>query len=264
MHVLKLYNKIYALTQDERYRDISLYASAGAYYLFLSLAPLAALLLALLPHVGLSQEELLDTLLSYTPPAFQALMDAIITQVYTQSWTVLSVSFLLELWSAAKFLSAVLRGISRIYGQEGRYRGFFRRRLAGAVYTLALMVFIVVNTALLLFGQRLLPLEWAPISQLLQLRGLVFAASLTGLLDLLYAAVGHPMKFYQHLPGAAGAAVGWLGFSRGYSWAVGKFGLFGIYGSLALLSISLFWMYGSAYILFLGAWLNTLIISRNR
>jgi membrane protein len=262
MHVLKLYNKIHALTQDRHYRDISLYASAGAYYLFLSLAPLAALLLALLPHVGLGQEQLLEVLLGYTPPAFQALMDAIVTQVYTKSWTVLSVSFLLELWSAAKFLSAVLGGISRIYDQPWRYGGFFRRRLAGAAYTLALMVFIVLNTALLLLGKGLLPLELEAISQLLRLRGVVFAASLTGLLTLLYTAVGRPMKPVQHLPGAAAAAVGWLIFSRGYSWAVGKFGLFSIYGSLALLSVSLFWMYGSAYILFLGAWLNTLIVKK--
>jgi membrane protein len=264
MDILKIYNKIYTLTRDGRYRDISLYASAGTYYLFLSLAPLAALLLALLPHAGLSQAELLELLLGYTPPAFQTLMNAIINQVYNRSWTVLSVSFLLELWSAAKFLSAVLNGISRIYGQEGRYRGFFRRRLAGALYTLALVLFIPANAALLLFGQR----WFSPnghITALLRLRGLFFSASLTLLLTLLFSAVSRQSpRFFRQLPGAAGAAVGWLLFSRVYTWAAGRFGLFGIYGSLALLSVSLFWMYGSVYILFLGACVNTLLPNNKR
>jgi uncharacterized BrkB/YihY/UPF0761 family membrane protein len=82
------------------------------------------------------------------------------------------------------------------------------------------------------------------------------------MLTLLFSAVcrGQGRGFLSHVPGAAAAAAGSLVFSRGYSWAVGRFGLFGLYGSLAILSVSLFWMYGTVYILFFGAWLNAVLV----
>ncbi len=65
------------------------------------------------------------------------------------------------------------------------------------------------------------------------------------------------------LPGAVSGATAWLFFSQLYSWAVERFHLFSVYGSLAFVIVSLFWMYCSLYILFFAAGLNTsLTLSR--
>lgn len=251
---------------DPQRADISVHASSGAYYLFLSLGPLVVLLLSVLPYTPLTEQQLLQSLLGFTPEPFRRLVNAIVTDVYTGSLTFFSISFIAELWSAAKFLSSVLHGVGEIYDDGGRYDSFFRRRFMGALYTLALLVFILGNLTLLFFGERLLALAQSRFpamegffAGLLRLRSLIFLVALTLVIALLFRYIPHKdLRFWRQLPGAAFSAVVWLLFSRAYSWAVQRFAFFSVYGSLAMITISLFWMYCSLYILFLGAWLNTL------
>lgn len=260
----KLAGLVRRAVTDPRRADISLYATSGAYYLFLSLGPLVALLLAALPYTALTRQQLLDVFLAYAPDAFGQLVYAIVADVYAGSLAALGLSIVAELWSAAKFLSSVVRGVGAIV--DGGTGGFFRRRLMGAVYTVALIVFILMNLTLLLFGERLFAVMqnrypameglWAG---LLRLRGVVFFAGLTVVNALLFRyAPKKELRFFRQIPGAAFSAAAWLLFSRAYSWALERFGLFGVYGSIAAVITSLFWIYCSLYILFLGAWLNTL------
>lgn len=240
---------------DARFADIGLYAANGAYYLFLSLGPLTALLLALLPYTPLTEQQLLDGVLAYAPAATGLLVSAIVRDVYAASPAALSMSLGVELWSGARFLACVVRGIGAI-GDGGR-RGYLRTRLAGAALTAALALFILGNLMLLLFGRRL-ESAFPALGQLMRLRALVFLAGLTGLNLLLYRCASGAGGLRRRAVGAAFAAVMWLAFSRLYSWALERFGVFGVYGSIAGVAVSLYWMYGSLYILFLGAWLGTL------
>lgn len=250
--------------------DIGLYASNGAYYLFLSLVPLTALLFSLLPYTSLGEQQLIDALLAYTPDSFRQLEYAVVADVYAASPAALSLSAAAELWSAARFLASVVRGVGAI--SDGQTRGALRRRLMGALYTAALIVFILGNLMLLLFGRRLLGIVherwpgteglWAVI---LRLRAVLFFAGLTAANTLLFRyAPKRSLRLRDQLPGAALAAAGWMAFSRLYSWALERFGLFGLYGRLAAFVISLFWMYCSLYILFFGAWFNALLEREDR
>lgn len=256
------------VTKDPRSRSIGLYAASGAYYLFLSLGPLVALSLSVLPYTAVSQQRLLDALLPFAPAALGEIIYNIVTDVYAGSLTALGLSLAAELWSAGKFLSGVVGGVGAIV--DGTDEGFFRRRVMGALYTLALIGFILANLTLLLFGERLLSWlrDYAPAleqagSFLLRQRAALFFVGLTAVNALLFRyAPRKELKFLPQLPGAAFSAGAWLVFTRGYSFALERFGLFGVYGSIAAVIISLFWMYCSLYILFLGAWLNTLLRER--
>lgn len=250
-----------AMIRDPARADIGLYATSGAYYLFLSLGPLIVLLLSLLPHTPLGETEVMEFLLSYTPEAFRQLVYLILSQVYTGSSSAFGLSLAAELWSAGKFVSSLIRGIGELYDSR-RITGFLRRRLIGAIYTLGLILFILINLVLRLFGQTLLgfspALEHAA-KMLLSLRWPLFLLGLTLVNALLFCLVPRPrQKFRRQLPGALLAAAGWLVFSGLYSILVERFEFFSVYGSLAIIILSLFWMYCSLYILFLGAWLNTL------
>lgn len=250
--------------KDPRSRDIGLYAASGAYYLFLSLGPLVALILSVLPYTAVSQQQLLEALLPYAPTALGEIIYNIVTDVYAGSLTALGLSLAAELWSAGKFLSGVVGGVGAIV--DGADEGFFRRRIMGALYTMALIGFILANLTLLLFGERFL--VWirssAPAvervgSFLLRQRAALFFVGLTAVNALLFRyAPRKELKLLKQMPGAAFSAGAWLAFTRGYSFALERFGLFGVYGSIAAVIISLFWMYCSLYILFLGVWLNTL------
>lgn len=252
----KFWPLLRAMVRDPVRADIGLYATSGAYYLFLSLGPLIVLLLSILPHTPLGEAEVMEFLLGYTPEAFRQLVYLILSQVYMGSPSAFGLSLAAELWSAGKFVSGILRGIGEIYDSR-RITGFFRRRIVGAVCTLGLILFILANLILRLFGQTLLGL-FPGLDGLLSARWALLLAGLTLVNLLLFCLVPRPrQKLLRQLPGAFLAAGGWMAFSGLYSVLVERFRFFSVYGSLAIIILSLFWMYCSLYILFLGAWLNT-------
>ncbi len=237
--------------------NLWLYATSGAYYMFFSLGPLVVLLLGLLPYLPFTQQQLSDAILSYAPAPLQELVRDLVAGVYAGSAAALGVGLVVELWSAGRFFSLILRGISQIY--DGRHNGgYLRNRLMGALYTAALIALVLGNVTLIFAGEKLLPIArlWAV---LVRFRGLIFFAVVTAVNALLFRTVPKKkLAFRRQLPGAAISAALWLAFSQAYSWAVERFSFYSIYGGLAIVIISLFWMYCSLYLLFLGAWLNTL------
>lgn len=243
--------------------NLWLYATSGAYYLFFSLVPLAVIFLALMPYLPIMPaDELLETLTLYAPEEFQQLMEQIVSDLYAGSAMALGVGLVIELWSAGQFFALLMRGVGHIY--DGGYRGgYLRRRLMGVLYTVILVALVLGNLVLLFLEERLvtevIPEGTAFWASLLQARWIVFMAAVTIINALLFRYVPRrELKFWRQLPGAIFSAGVWLAFSRGYSWAVDRFRFFSIYGGLAIVIISLFWMFCSLYILFLGAWLNAL------
>ncbi len=245
--------------------NIWLYATSGAYYLFFALGPLLVILLGLLPYMPFSEEQLMDALLGYAPEPFRELIGRLVDGVYAGSTAAIGIGLVVELWTAGKVFSLIMRTIEQIY--DGKTHGsFLLRRLRGALYTAILVVIILGNMVLLFVGEKLLDSiglisKWAGLwAFLIRGREIVFFLIVTALNALLFTHVPQKeLRYTKQLPGAAFAAAAWLIFSRIYSWAVSSFGFYSIYGGLAVVIISLFWMYASLYLMFLGAWLNTQI-----
>ncbi len=243
--------------------DLWLYATSGTYYLFFSLGPLAAVVLGLLPWLPFTEQQLADALLAYAPGPFRDMIAALVSDVYAGSALALGVGIVAELWSAGKFAGLLIRGVGQIYDGQP-YGGYLRRRLMGMVYTAVLIALVLGNLTLVLFSERLLAA--AGLSEnaklwtvLLRMRGLLFFTVVTLINALIYRTVPHrELSFCRQLPGAAFAAAVWLAFSQIFSWAVDRFRFYSIYGGLAIVFVSLFWIYCSLYLLFLGAWLNAL------
>ena len=245
--------------------DLWLYATSGAYYLFFSLGPLAVILLGLLPYMPFSEAELMDAVLGYAPEPFRELVKNLVDGLYAGSTAAIGVGAVIELWSAGKVFGLILRTVEQIYDGQ-THGGFLRRRFLGAVYTAALVALILGNMVLLFAGEKLLDSiglmsKWSDLwALLIRGREIFFFLVVTAVNALLFAHVPQrDLEYAKQLPGAAFSAAAWLIFSRIYSWAVTSFGFYSIYGGLAIVIVSLFWMYASLYLLFLGAWLNTLI-----
>ena len=253
-----------AVRRDPRRRDLPLYAADGAFGFFLSLAPLTALVLALLPYTPLTENELLVGLLAQTPPVVRRVLESVVLGG-VRSDAALGVSLALELWSGARFFAAVRRGVEALRGGAGH--GALRRRLVGAAGTAAALGLLFADLLLLRFGEGLLYAarlaEWGPAdlwTALLRLRPAILWAGLTAVTALLYRSVRKP-----YLAGAALAAGGVLAFSRLYAWAMERFGLFGgAYGGIAAAAATLYWMYGALYILLAGAWFGAQLVINNR
>lgn len=246
---------------------ISIFAASSAFYLFLSLVPLAMLFLCLLPFTSLTQGMILQPLLNYAPSQFQQLINTIVSQVYAGSLSALSLSVIAELWSASRFFVCLAQGVGEIY--EGyQDQSFFRMRLHGIFYTGLLILFVVLDFLIVVFGEYLIHLigSYFPYyvgfwKALLRLRGLIFIAYLTCYNAMLFGSLPRKnLRFREQLPGAAFSAIVWFIFSKLYSMLIDIFHIFGIYGNLTMIIISLVWIYYSMYILYLGAYLNAFLI----
>lgn len=248
---------------------VGIFAASGAFYLFLSLMPLAILFLCLLPYTSLTQSMILQPLLDYAPAQFQQLIHSIVNQVYAGSLSVLSLSLVVELWSASRFFTSLAQGISEIYDGY-REQSFFRLRLHGVFYTVLLILFIVLDFSIVVFGEHLIsflgnyfPYYIGVWQTFLALRGLIFIVYLTCYNALLFHSLPETkLRFRQQLPGAAFAAVAWFVFSKLYSLTIDLFHMFSIYGNLAMIIISMVWMYYSMFILLFGAYLNAFLMQR--
>ena len=256
----KIAEHIRRIWADPRRGDLSLYAANGTYHLFLALGPLTALVLAVLPYTPLTEEQLLGVLAG-APAAFRRLIQGVVLDVYAGSKAALSLSLAAELWSGGRFLAAVSRGVAALAGHAAP--GGLKRRGLGALYTLTLIALLLGDLMLLLGGERLLLAAAAVMPGLLglwklmlRLRPALFFAGLTAGNALLFRCAAGRRRLRAVLPGAVFSAGAWMLFSRFYSKAMERFGLFGVYGSIAMAAVSLYWIYVSLYILFLGAWLS--------
>ncbi|HWP51728.1 MAG TPA: YihY/virulence factor BrkB family protein [Clostridia bacterium] len=245
---------------------IAVFAASGTFYLFLSLVPLAILFLCLLPYTSLTQGMLLQPLLDFAPAQFQQLIHNIVGEVYAGSLSALSLSLVAELWSASKFFACLAQGVGEIY--EGyQEQSYFKLRLHGVIYTALLILFVVLDFSIVVFGEYLVHLlgSYFPYyagfwDTLLRLRGFIFIGYLTCYNALLFKTLPRTkLLFRQQLPGAAFTAIVWFIFSKLYSLLIDQFHMFGIYGNLTMIIISMVWIYYSMYILFLGAYLNAFL-----
>ena len=252
-------------------RYISTFATNGAFYLFLSLFPLAILISSIMPYTGLDHDAVLEFIDGFVPEPMTALIEQIIGDIYGGTVAVLSLSALVTVWSAAKAFAAIIKGIEMITGDlDDDF--YLKRRLRGSLYTLFMLGAVFVSLTLMVFGEKLnnmLMIAWPLLdnllSRILQERYISSFLLLTGFFLLLYHAVPSDPERWRHLlPGAVFASVSWMLFSWLFSLYISWSGSYSIYGRLATLVLAMLWMYYVVYLLMIGAWLNEYLAELRR
>ena len=107
--------RIARLSGIVREAKLGIYASSGAFYLFLALFPTAALLCALLSLLPYPREELLQYVAAALPDFVPELLRDILGGNYVANAAAFSISALLLLWSAGKAFVGLVRGLDRVY-----------------------------------------------------------------------------------------------------------------------------------------------------
>jgi len=264
-----------------RYRVTGLAAEAG-FFALLSLPPLVLGLVGSIGFVGrlmgaqvvadlrgqLRQLTLTfltaDSVSSVILPTFDRVVGA-------GRADVVSIGFLLSLWSGSRVLNVYVDTISIMYGLGGR-RGIIRTRaLSFSLYVASLVVGIVV-IPLVLIGPGILSrvLAKANLDLLATLGGsdwlywpAVSLAALSGLTTLYHVATPVRSPWRRDLPGAALALAIWVGASFVLRWSIGEsVGGPSIYGPLATPIVVLIWLYFLAIAVLIGAALNAAIDER--
>jgi membrane protein len=256
-----------------RYRVTGLASEAG-FFALLSLPPLVLGLFGGVGYVGqwVGPQVVEQVTTEITDYAERFLTSESIAQVLLPTIDdvlgsgradLISVGFLLSLWSGSRALNVFLDTISIMYGQSG-VRGILRTRaLSFGLYVVALVVGVVTIPLVLIgpsFLERILPdpihflfyLYWPVVS-------LLTVASLT---TLFHIATPQRRPWVRDAPGAVLTLVIWIlasGVVRGA--VAASVGGASIYGPLSAPIVLLIWLYALAIAVLIGAALNAAIRS---
>lgn len=254
-----------------RYRATGLAAEA-AFFLLLSLPPL---LLALVAGAGFAGGWLGEdtvarmsgaleqwTLTFLTPETVQEVIMPTFAQTLAVGRAdVLSLGFLVALWSGSRALHIFLDAISIMYGQGGE-RGPVRARLLSlSAYVVTIFV-MGLTLPLLLIGPGYL-VQWLPteLEWLVELYWpLVGVLGLVSLTGLFHVATPERSPFFRDLPGALLTVVFWVLSSVVIRrWAEAAAGGLSVFGPLTAPIILMVYLYFLSFAVLVGASLNAAI-----
>jgi membrane protein len=248
---------------------LTVYASSGAFFLFLSMFPMVLLACSFLPLTALTQDYLTNYLSALLPAIVSELIAAIVDQVYDSTITAISLSALLVLWSASKAFLGLLRGINAVCGVDTP-KNYFRLRARSGVCVALLMIVTLITLVLIVFEHRMLGMlteAWPPGNFIrefvINFRFLMILIMLALVFMLVYKWMPDKrMRAVRQIPGAVIAAALWMLLSWFFSFYVRNFGSISIYGSLTTVILAMFWMYYSMFIILFGAFVNVRLEKR--
>lgn len=233
-------------------RNVGVYASSSAFYIFLSIVPFIMLVGSLLPASKLDSQELSEFVRILVPATVADFLDSLINEVYLSSPAILSISAVTTLWSASKAMASIMRGIEHISDDKRKDR-YIRLRLRAMLYsvTVLLAIYVLIMATVFLSFLTSRNIISAGFTKILSpvLLAIVLAVAYKFIPD-------KRVPFKYLLPGAAAAAICWTLFTAAYSLWLNSSNSYGVYGSLGSVIITLLWLYFTMYIMLSGAFFN--------
>lgn len=264
--ISEIYFIIKGFTNRLKDDHISAFSAQAAFFLIMSIVPFLSLLLTLIKYLPISQTMLLDTVINVTPVPFEPLVTTILEELFAKSnGAILSVSVLVAIWSAAKGVLAIVRGLQAVY-HVNESRNYFVLRFISAIYTVIFVTAIILTLLLLVFSNQIyyalkadFPTAADFISIFIKQKFLLSLCLLTLFFLVVYKLVRRSNNsFISLIPGAVIAALSWIVFSYAFSVYIDKFSDFSYtYGSLTTIVLLMLWVYFCMYLLFIGAEINS-------
>ena len=241
-----------------------------AFYLVMSIVPLALLLIQLCALFAITPEIVTQLMEDYlSPQAMDSLQMAVSHVQNSGSGAFSIVTVFLMLWAASKIQFCIVGICNYAYSGKVRIKGFIRERV-WEIFNVALLLFVVMASLIILvygkvilsviamFVERILNLPFQFNSVWYLIRWPVAIGVYMIVISYLYwvSPVKKP-RFRQVLPGSAFASIAMAVVSLGYSVYVTAFANFdAVYGSLASFVALLFWFYLLGTIFVLGILFN--------
>jgi membrane protein len=243
-------------------------AAELAYYFFLALFPALLFLVAIISFIPV--QGLLDAITSSLAriapyEALKLIQDQVLNLAGGKNGGLLTLGMLGALWSTSSGVNAIIDTLNQAYDiQESR--PWWRVKLIALVLTIALAVFIVLSTVLVLVGPTLaekaagwmhLGLVFTWTWKIVQWP-LVFALVSVAIAIVYYFAPDAEQRWIWITPGSILATVLWLAASLLFKLYVSTFGAYNAtYGTIAGIIILLTWFYVSGLAVLIGAELNS-------
>jgi membrane protein len=254
--------QLYVRIRDD---DILGLSAQLTFYLLLSLFPFLLFLLNILSLTNVPMQAYTENIVRFLPTDVALFYrDLVAEMVGVRSATLLSISALITLWSAAQGVHAISRCLNQACDAKEN-RPFLKMTVITVFFTVCLAVLVMITLLLLIFGgvfgESLFSLFSAEqvFRQLWTvLRYAVPIAGMFLVFFLLYKFVPNCRLMRRDvMPGALFSTFGWIATSLVFSFYISHFSSYTrIYGSIGALIILLVWLYLSSIILLLGGELN--------
>ena len=248
--------------------NVDMISAGVAFYLFFAMFPA---LVAGLSIYGIFADpatvtQQIQALAAYLPEEVQGIIGDQLTQISGASGQALGFGVIIgigvALWSAMKGVKALMTAFNIAY-DENEERGFIKFNLIAFGLTLFILMFGLVVLVLVAVIPPLLAavgLDTATEWIVTLVRWPILFALVMGILAVLYrfAPSREEPQWRWATPGALLATVLWLIASLAFSFYIANFGDYNeMYGALAAVIILLFWLYITAFVVILGAEVNS-------
>ncbi len=250
---------------------VSAYAAQASFFLLLSAFPFLILILTCIRFLPITDADLIQALQYLLPADIQNQVVSVVQEFISRSNnTILSVSIIFTVWSAAKGIMTISDGLNSVY-RTNESRNYFILRGLAMLHTMVVLVAMILLLVLFVFGNSLYNLIINKVDFLNDIATLVISLRVAVgfiLLFIMFVAMyrelaNHKITIKMAAPGALFSAVSWMAVSFGFSIYINYFGSYSkVYGSLAGLAIAMIWMYMMMNLLLLGGEINVNLISR--
>lgn len=247
--------------------NLTIVAAGVAFYAFVAVVPALGAMIAIYglvadpAQVTANLQSLSRVLPAEVMPLLQEQMNRIVQNSDAAGWSVF-IGIALALYSSASAMKALIIGLNIAYDEEEK-RGFLKLQLVALGLTVAGIVGVLLVIGIAAIAP--IALHWLGLSDrwttlLTWLRWpvlvLLFLAGLSGVYRF---APSRESPQWRWLTWGAGAAtLLWIIGSAAFSLYVAKFGSYDqTYGSLGAVVIFLFWLFLTAFVILLGAELNS-------
>lgn len=242
---------------------IDTYSACAAFYMFICVIPFMMAFLELVKYTPITKSDLLSAIVAILPNEMDPLGISILDELYGKSSAILSFSIVAAIWSAARTILVITKGLNEITGITEK-RNYFVIRIWSSIYTVILIFLIVFMMVLGVYGEKIYSyleqyIVRPPVSVrlLIDYKNIILVFVMFLIIMFLYCVL--PAKrvvVKQQIPGACFSAVIWNVFTQGFSIYTSYAPTFSMYGSLTLIVIFLLWLYFGMYIFFVGAQIN--------
>src|SRR3954470_6169039 len=248
--------------------DILTYASAISFQVFFALVPMALLALGLLSAFGATgvfTHDIAPTLKqNLSGPVYRAVNDTVRTVLTDQHLFWITLGAAIAVWEVSGAMRATMQVLNRVYGVEEK-RSFRRKLAESIVLSTAVTFMLLLASAVVQTGPRAAKDLLGRGSAVSVLSLIASWAAAVALLFLVVAIVvrfapdtRRPVRWVTF--GGVLVIVGWVGMSILYGFYITSLADYAsVFGSLAVVMVTLSYIYLSAIVFLSGVQLDSLI-----
>ena len=260
-NVKKMFNKYF---ED----NCIYYAAASVFFLVTCFLPFLLILLNILTLFPVKVNDILNIIHNSAPGQIAGLLDGFVIDIFEKrSVFITSFSIIFTVYTAGQGFMAIMKAFDTIYGVKVQ-RTWVIRRLKSTAYTFLFMFVIVLLVIMYVYGADIIrEIEPAYPGLAMVVRNIIFwrllimPAVLLVMFTAMYIYVPNRKgEFWKSLPGGIVATIGVMLFTWIFSLIVSHSPQFNyMYGSIANVIFTLFWLFAIFLIVFFWFEFNTYI-----